>query len=153
MLVQLNSGGTDSIFVSLRRHRSNPFVFILSSANYGLFVDHLPPLCWPTAAPSGGVCVCVLSVYVCMHVLILGDHGTLCDLSPSGRQSFNFLMEDVKWAAVRREWSSGGLLVLTDPHCERMDEARCGVLTSAFVLICFDDFYLHCVCFLTLLLK
>lgn len=47
---------------------------------------------------------------VCTHVVTLWDHGTLCDLNPSGRHGFNFLMGNIKWVVVLREYCLGGPL-------------------------------------------
>lgn len=52
----------------------------------------------------------MLNVYVCIRVVALWDHSTLCDLNPSGRRGSNFLMGNSKWVVVLREYCLGGPL-------------------------------------------
>lgn len=74
-----------------------------------------------TRAPRG--VFCLLNVYACTRVVIWWDHGTLRDLSPSGRHSFNFLMGTLSGEVVFGELclgSSSGFVfsLFTQPHCE-----------------------------------
>lgn len=50
------------------------------------------------------------NVYVCIHAVKLQDYSTLCDLNPSGRLCFNFLMGNIKWVVVLRERCAEGPL-------------------------------------------
>lgn len=97
---------------------------------------HLLLLCWPTTSPLG--CCCVLNVYLCIPVVILGDHCTLCDLNPSGRHSFNFLMGNIKWAAVLRESCLGGplgflLIPIVRGEAEELNPASWPPLCSCYL--------------------